>query len=67
LAAVVETGITTKTKQVNNSNKKNKLSNPIEIVSKNKYEQLERKYKRLVLSQDKTIQRVEDLALAGHM
>ena len=67
MAAVVETGITTKTKQVNNSNKKNKLSNPIEIVSKNKYEQLERKYKRLVLSQDKTIQRVEDLALAGHM
>lgn len=41
--------------------KKLKNVNTIEIVSKSKYEQLERKYKRLVRSQDKTIQRVEDL------
>jgi hypothetical protein len=54
LAAVTET------KQTNNK-KKLKNVNTIEIVSKSKYEQLERKYKRLVRSQDKTIQRIEDL------
>jgi hypothetical protein len=49
----------TTTKQTNN--KKRKQENTIEIVSKSKYEKLERKYKRLARSQDKTAQRVEDL------
>ncbi|MGH9987079.1 MAG: hypothetical protein ACRD8W_24295, partial [Nitrososphaeraceae archaeon] len=47
------------TKQINK--KKFKNVNSIEIVSKSKYEKLARKYKRLTRSQDKTVQRVEDL------
>lgn len=53
----------TKAKQVNNNNKKKKVKDvkTIEIVSRSKYEKLERKYKRLARNQDKTVQRVEDL------
>jgi len=60
LSIVCNLAAVTETKQINNK-KKLKNVNTIEIVSKRKYEQLERKYKRLVRSQDKTIQRVEDL------
>jgi len=60
LSIVCNLAAVTETKQTNNK-KKLKNVDIIEIVSKSKYEQLERKYKRLVRSQDKTIQRVEDL------
>jgi hypothetical protein len=49
----------TLTKQTKKQKKEN--TKAIELVSKSKYEQLERKYKRLERSQDKTIQRIEDL------
>ena len=41
-----------KTKQVN---KEKEDLKPIEIIQKSKYEKLERKYKRLVLRQDKIV------------